>query len=301
MPRVSVVIPAYNAARYVGAAIESVLAQTAADLEAVVVDDGSKDDTESVVRRYGTRVRYLRQENAGVAVARNRGLAESRGHWVGFLDADDTWLPRKLEHQLEALEERPGPRACYSAFTVVDPELRPLEVRHSPRQGPILEDLLLRGNVVGSICTVLCERALFDAAGGFDPALSQCADWDMWIRLSLLTDFAYLDEPLVTYRRHATNMSSDIGLYERDSLRLFEKAFALPGLPPELLRRRSEAYGRMFLVLAGSYYHAGALGDALRCAGRSLSHDPSRIGYMLGYPWRRASRGRGAAPPAAGG
>jgi glycosyltransferase involved in cell wall biosynthesis len=291
MPLVSVVIPSYNAARYVGAAIESVLAQTAADLEVVVVDDGSSDDTERIVRGYGPKVRYLRQQNAGVAAARNHGLAESRGRLVGFLDADDTWLPRKLERQTAALAARPELRACYSAFTAVDHDLRPLGVRRSPRVASMLEDLLLRGNVVGSICTVLCEKALFDAAGGFDRALSQCADWDMWIRLSLLTDFLYLDEPLVTYRQHATNMSRDIRLYEKDSMLLLDKAFALPGLPPEVRARRSEAYGRMFLVLAGSYYHAGAYADFLRCSSRALAHDPRRLGHMLGYPWRRLRRG----------
>ena len=291
MPLVSVVIPSYNAARYVGAAISSVLAQTAPDLEVVVVDDGSTDDTEAVVRRFGPAVRYHRQRHAGVAAARNRGLAESSGKYVGFLDADDTWLPHKLERQLGALQGQAAFRACYSSHVVVDPELRPLGVQRSPRVASILEDLLLRGNVIGSICTVLCERELFTATGGFDPALSQCADWDMWIRLSLLTDFCYIDEPLVTYRQHGANMSRDIKLYERDSLLLLDKAFARPGLPAALRKRRPEAYGRMFLVLAGSYYHAGAFGEFLRCAGRSLSHDPRRITYLLGYPWRRLRRG----------
>jgi glycosyltransferase involved in cell wall biosynthesis len=291
MPRVSVVIPAYNAERFVAAAIESVLAQTFKDLEVIVVDDGSRDGTGAIAARFGEPVRYLRQDNAGVAAARNRGIRESRGGLTAFLDADDTWRSDKLEKQLAALETQPQYRVCYSAFTVVDDNLDPLRIAHSSRRAGILEDLVLRGNVVGSICTVLCRRELFDLAGAFDPALSQCADWDMWIRLSLLTDFLYLDEPLVTYRQHATNMSRDIRLYEKDSMLLLDKAFALPGLPPEVRARRSEAYGRMFLVLAGSYYHAGAYADFLRCSSRALAHDPRRLGHMLGYPWRRLRRG----------
>src|SRR5690348_13396065 len=107
MPRVSVVIPSYNSAQYVGAAIESVLVQTVPDVEILVVDDGSKDATREVVARYGDRARYLYQENAGVAVARNHGIRESSGEWIGFLDADDTWLPQKLERQLAALAAAP--------------------------------------------------------------------------------------------------------------------------------------------------------------------------------------------------
>src|SRR5262245_39908172 len=103
MPNVSVVIPSYNSAAYLPAAIDSVLAQTARDLEVIVVDDGSTDDTPDVVARYGPPVRGIRQANAGVAAARNRGIAEARGRYIAFLDADDTWEPVKLERQLGEL------------------------------------------------------------------------------------------------------------------------------------------------------------------------------------------------------
>src|SRR5690349_12299252 len=103
MPEVSVVIPAFNAARYLPAALDSVLNQTARNLEILVVDDGSTDETEALLSRYGPPVHYLRQENQGVSVARNLGIKQSRGRFVGFLDADDTWLPHKLERQLETL------------------------------------------------------------------------------------------------------------------------------------------------------------------------------------------------------
>lgn len=290
MPLVSVVIPTYNAERYLGAAIESVLGQTATDLEVVVVDDGSTDGTEGVVRSYRDRVKYLKQENTGVAVARNRGIAESRATYVAFLDADDTWLPGKLERQLEALKSNGRYRLCYAAHAVVDDDLRPLGVRHSPRRSTMIEDLILLGNVVGSICTVLCERNLFDQAGGFDPGLSQCADWEMWLRLAMLTDFLYLDEPLVTYRQHGTSMSRNIPLYERDSMHLLDKAYQLPGLPQSIRDRKGLAYGRMYMVLAGSYWHAGSLLDFMRCARRVVENDPRQLAYLLAFPWRRASR-----------
>jgi glycosyltransferase involved in cell wall biosynthesis len=292
MPSVSVVIPAYNAERFLAAAIESVLAQTFADLEVIVVDDGSTDGTASVVESYGQRVTYIRQANSGVAAARNRGIAASTGAYVGFLDADDTWLPHKLDRQLSALREHPTHHACYSSFLVVDLRLEPLRVQPSPRSGPLLEDLLLIGNVVGCP-TVICERALFERAGGFDPELSQCADWDMWIRLGLLTDMLYLDEPLASYRQHADNMSRDIPRYERDAFRVLDKAFEHPELPVTLRSRRNEAYGRMYLVLAGSYYHAARYRDSLRCAARALALHPLQATYLLGFPVRRMSRALG--------
>jgi len=289
-PEVSVVIPTYNSARYLPAAIESVLVQTFKDHEILVVDDGSTDDTPRIVDPFRPAVRYLRQPNRGVAAARNRGLAESRGRYVAFLDADDTWLPTKLEKQTRALAEAPSIRASYSAFFVVDEDLRILGVRRGPAPTSLLTALLTQGNVVGSICTVLCERPLFDLAGGFDPALSQCADWDMWVRLALGTEFLYLDEPLATYRQHSTNMSRNVARLEHDSLRLLEAAFLNPALPPPLRPRRREAFGRNYRVLAGSYFGVGQYRDFLRCAYQALRLDPRQIGYFLAFPARFARR-----------
>lgn len=290
MPEVSVIIPAHNSARYVGAAIESVLGQTFRDLEVLVVDDGSTDDTPKVTSRYGPPVRYVRQENQGVSVARNQGLELAVGRYVGFLDSDDTWFPGKLERQLLGLEAARGIRACYSSFLAVDDQLSPLGVRRSRRTGHLLADLILRGNVVGSICTVLCERSLFEAVGGFDPRLSQCADWDMWVRLARHTDFLYIDEALVTYRQHDANMSRRPDLLERDSLRVLEKGFSLPGLRDDVRRQRRRAFGRNYMVLAGTYFVARHPMDFLRCAVRALLLDPRQAAHLAAFPLRRLQR-----------
>jgi len=292
MPEVSVIIPAYNAAAYLPAAIDSVLAQTYSDLEVLVIDDGSTDDTEAVMRGYGSPVRYFRQPNGGVSLARNRGIEESRGRYAAFLDADDTWFPMKLERQLQALREHPEFKLCYSAFLRVDNELRPLGVERGKSTGNDLESLLTRGNVVGSICTVLCERELFAHTGGFDPHLSQCADWDMWIRLAVFTPFFYLVEPLVTYRQHTANMSHNVSLLERDSWRVLEKGFAMPGLSHSILVQRQTAFARNYMVLAGSYYHAGDYGALMRCLAQALALDPCQVTYLLGFPGRVWGRWR---------
>lgn len=290
MPEVSVVIPTYNSAKYVVEAVESVLAQTWQDLEILVIDDGSTDDTEQVMRRYEAPVRYLRQENGGVAVARNRGIQESLGRYVAFLDADDTWLPHKLARQMEALRQQPHHRACYSAFTVVDAELNPIGISRSQGEGAALEDLLTRGNVVATPSTVICERSLFDLAGGFDPALSQCADWDMWVRLAAQTEFLYVDESLVTYRQHGTNMSRNAPLLEHDSLQVLHKGFAMPELSESLRAQRSAAFARNYMVLAGTYFHAQRYRDFLRCAALAVTMDFHQIHYLTAFPMRMAAR-----------
>jgi glycosyltransferase involved in cell wall biosynthesis len=290
MPEISVVIPTYESARYVGAAIESVLAQTHGDFEIIVVDDGSKDATAAVVAGYADpRVRYVRQENSGVAVARNRGMAEATGRWVAFLDADDTWYPEKLARQMAALRES-GSRFCYSAYMEVDANLSPRGIKRSVRHAAALEDLLLRGNIVGSICTVVCDRELILATGGFDRRLSQCADWNMWVRLASSTDFTYIDEPLVTYRQHAASMSRNAPLMEFDSLLVLDSGFALPDLPANIRAKKREAYGRAYTVLAGTYFQAGQYASFVRCAFRALLLQGSQIRYFAQYPARVLKR-----------
>lgn len=294
MPEVSVVIPAYNAQAYLGSALDSVFAQTFRDFEVVVVDDGSTDGTPRVAAAYGDTLQYFRQANAGVACARNRGIEASGARYIAFLDADDTWLPEKLERQLSHLARSPQHQACYSAHAVVAEDMRPLRLSRSRRSASLLEDLILRGNVIGSVCTVLCERSLFDEVGGFDTALSQCADWDMWIRLATRTDFLYLDEALATYRQHAFNMSRNAPLYERDVRLLLDKAFSMP-LPASVRARRAEAWGRAYMVLAGTYFHAGQYRDFLRCAHRAVLFHPRQMAYLLRYPLRWFER-RGRRP-----
>ncbi len=288
-PTVSVIIPVFNGAAYVGAAIDSVLRQEMDGVEVVVVDDGSTDATPDVLRTFGTAVRPLRQENQGVARARNAGAALGRGQYLAFLDADDLWRPGKLARQLGALAEQPSAQACATAFEVVDDQLRPLEVRGGVEVG--LDDLLLRGNLIGTPSTVMVERGLFEAVGGFDPALSQCADWDLWIRLRTRTRLAAVREPLVLYRSHPGNMSRSVPLLETDGRRVLEKAFAMD-LPEELRDQRKRAFAANDMVLAGSYFHAGRRADAMRCAIRALGGDWRQAGRLAGFPFRAGSRSR---------
>lgn len=290
MPEVSVIIPTYNSGRYLTDAVDSVLAQTYKDFEVLVIDDGSTDDTGTVMGRYRSPVRYISQQNGGVSAARNRGIEESRGRYIAFLDADDVWYPQKLERQVAALEEHTDCRACYSAFTVADSDLVPIGMSRDRRRGPALEDLLTRGNSVGTPSSVLCERSLFVIAGEFDPSLSQCADWDMWIRFAANTNLLYLDEPLVAYRQHPDSMSRSAPLLERDSLLVLKKGYALADLPASLRARRRAAYARNYMVLAGTYFHSRSYCHFVRCAARAIALDFRQISYLMAYPARLVTR-----------
>ncbi len=290
MPTVSVVIPTYNSARYLAEAVDGAVNQTFKDIEILVIDDGSTDDTQDVVRRYGAAIRCISQENKGVAVARNHGIAESRGRYVAFLDADDVWRPEKLEKELRALEGHSEFQACYTAIQVLDGRRQPFVVTRRNDGVPTLEALLRHGNVVGTPSTVVCRRVLFSRVGAFDPGLSQCADWDMWVRLAAVTEFLYLNEPLVTYRQHGSNMSRDPALLERDSLRVLEKAFSLPVISASLRAKRSAAFARNYMVLAGTYFHAGHYRDFVRCVIRAVSLDARQLGYLAAFPARAVRR-----------
>jgi len=139
---------------------------------------------------------------------------------------------------------------------------------------------------------VLCKRELLDAVGGFDADLSMCADWDLWLRLATLTEFLYLDELLIQYRQHATNMSRQVALLEHDSLRLLEKGFAVPDLPESLRAQRRVALARNGMVLAGSYFAIGQYWNFVRCAARAISADVHQLGHLLAYPARLVARVR---------
>lgn len=285
-PTVSVIIPTYNSIKYLIVAIESVLNQTFKDYEILIIDDGSTDDTKESLAGFGDLITYIYQENAGVSAARNHGIKMARGKYVAFLDADDYWLPEKLEKQVAALENG-SCKACYSSFTIGDEDLKPISVQYSRRLGKTLEDLLLYGgNTVGTPSTVIVETELVKKEN-FDPTLSHGADWEMWIRLATYTEFLYIEEPLIIYRTHESNMSKNAVLQEKDCIAVMEKGFALPNLPREIKNKERKAFAETYMVLAGNYFQAKMFSSFFRCVRNSLSLDFKKVSYLLRFPLRR--------------
>lgn len=231
MPDVSVVIPVYNQETYLGAAIDSVFAQTYQDFEVIVVDDGSTDRTPEVIASYGSRVRAVRQANAGNASAFNRGVGVARGRWVGWLGSDDMWEPTKLERQMDALRSRPDAGLIYTDVVTVDAEGRAMYTTKfpCPSERTACLRLLLRKNFI-NVSTALIRRDVFDAIGFFDEKDWLCADYDMWLRIAERYDILWVPEPLIRYRVHPGQLSRKGAELERGNKRAAMRALRRVGL-----------------------------------------------------------------------
>jgi glycosyltransferase involved in cell wall biosynthesis len=273
---VSAVIPVYNGERYLADAIRSVLNQSLAVIECLVIDDGSDDRTPEVAHQFGPEVTYVRRDRGGVSAARNDGARRSQGEFVGFLDHDDQWLPEKLERQLHELQQRPAAMAL-CAMAVIGQAGQELGTIRLQAQSDLVTGMLTFDGTRTVSCssTGVVRRAEFLAAGGFDPALSMSADWDLLLRMLLNGGIAYVDEPLVLYRLHDANMSRNVKVMEHDMRYAFAKAFADPRLPDSARRRKRHAYGRLYRMLAGSYRDAGHRADAARALIAAVRHEPS--------------------------
>jgi glycosyltransferase involved in cell wall biosynthesis len=197
--QVSVIIPAFNAGRFIAEAVDSVLAQTVPAAEVIVIDDGSTDDTQQCLRPYGDRITYTWQRNQGVAAARNHGLKRAQGDFVAFLDADDYWHPQKLELQLKAFSQNPS-------LGLLGTEVFDWPAADLPKpndDGSFIVDVPWRNLVVRNCFTtsaVMIRRELLQRVGLFDTNLHGPEDYDFWLRLSEVAGSANLKRPLTGYR-----------------------------------------------------------------------------------------------------
>jgi len=211
---VSVIIPTYNRAAMLREAIESVRQQTVKDVEVLVVDDGSTDETPRVVQEFGDFVTYLRQDNGGVAAARNRGIQAAHGHYIAFLDSDDLWLPHKLERQIDYLRDHPEIGLLYARMWSYDVE-KPSERRLDPYVVATNFTELLNGPNAVTTSTVVVRRECLETVGVFNPAIRAAEDHELWLRIARRFAIGFLDEPLAEYRRHSKSINNDLtSLYE---------------------------------------------------------------------------------------
>jgi len=221
-PAVSVIVPCYNAESYLAETIQSVLEQSYPDFELILVDDGSTDRTGEILASFSDpRARVYRQANAGVSTARNRGVAESCGRYLAFLDSDDVWLPRKLERQVRVLEEDPAVGLVYSDVFVMDEAGRPegtFSERMALPRGWVFRGLLARNFIATS--TVVMRRAVFDAVGPFVPfRVSQ--DYDLWLKCAARYPVERVPEPLVRYRRRPGGISRRVMIPLEECLEIY--------------------------------------------------------------------------------
>jgi glycosyltransferase involved in cell wall biosynthesis len=208
--RVSIIIPAYNAERYIAETVESVLAQSFRDLECIVIDDGSTDRTAEIAGGFGERVRYIRQENAERSAARNRGLAVASGEYIGFLDADDILLPEKIREQGDFLDAHPGYDVVYSRVSYFsgNGKLGRYSVRRATPSGDIVP-FLIWSNFI-TMNSPLFRRGAIERVGGFNVSLCRYEDWDLLLRLALSgSRFGFTDSLHCLCRMHGENTVTD--------------------------------------------------------------------------------------------
>ncbi|HTS03109.1 MAG TPA: glycosyltransferase family A protein [Thermoanaerobaculia bacterium] len=275
----SVVIPVFNADRYLGEAIRSALVQTRPPLEILVVDDGSTDSSRAVAERFGGVVRVLSGPNAGPSAARNRGVREARGSWIAFLDGDDRWEPEYLEAADVHLGANPGVGVLCFGVRVLEGGRPTAHVIHKRTAGAAYSTAGMLEGDVGTICTPLVARDVFLAVGGFDETVRANEDGHLWLRLSLVTEVHQDPRVLLLYRRHAENASGDLLANARESVRSLERLEAAhPEFASEFRRPMRRLRGKEYLRLGRELLVRGADLPAARAALRvAVTHRPSRL------------------------
>lgn len=290
-PLVTTVMPAYNCARFVGEAIESILAQSYKPVEIVVVDDGSTDGTRDVVRRFGGKVRLLEHEHGGPAAARNAGIAAARGELIAFLDADDLWKDNKLELQAP-LFENPQVGLVYGNFDYIDEDSRLIRTRLGRwYRGRIFRWIMKYG--LAWTGTVVVRRAVFDRVGGFDESMPVAEDWDMWLRVSAFYEADYDIHTLSSYRMREGSLLGGVEFIDW-LIRGLKKNYHLHGKEAGM---RAGEYRRL---LAHYYYRLGncklpgAIGKRNRdYLWRAIRTNPLHFKALRAYFWGLCAYWRG--------
>lgn len=263
---VSVVIPAYNYARYLPKAIDSVLLQEYRNYEIIVVDDGSTDNTAEVVAAYGDKVRYIHQTNAGLPAARNTGVKAACYDFVGFLDADDEWLPTMLKESMATFRRLPEEFALVACrAVVVDPNSNPINRKRYVPTAPweiTCRDLLMKSQFSPS--AVIARKCAFQTVGLFDSTLRSSEDRDMWIRILTRYRGMLNGDRLILYRRHSNNMSKNSDRMRVNTRRVLRSAFRKSYVSRTAIFFWLRIFSFNHYETAWMYQDEGRKGDALR-------------------------------------
>lgn len=231
---IDVIIPAYNAAHYLPFALESLLLQDSPDWHAVLVDDGSTDNTPAVVDNYrerlGSKLTYIRQSNRGLPAARNAAIAASHGEFLALLDADDIWLPSRVSEALEAFSRQPSLGLVYSGVTLIDQDGVPfLNFTGDARNAPENTVFKIYTSEIHLPCpTVTFRRAAIDKVGVFDETFRSTEDRDLWLRIAQHYPVAYIPRVLAQYRRSPHSMSMNHARMFEAQMQFIEKHYGTP-------------------------------------------------------------------------
>lgn len=297
-PLVSVVIPAYNGARYIAEAVESVYKQSYDNWELIVIDDGSTDNTRAVLDPYMARIRYSYQENKGTPAARNAGVAEAKGELIAFLDNDDLWLPEKLELQVQAIQRWPE---CALVFTdgkiFSDRGIR----RHSVisrrldewiRECRTADPLVIKGwltrefyylNHISSASSVLVSRECIESIGSFDETIDVADDYDLWLRIALRYPVLFLPSCLYLWRERDDSKSGPVPermpRWTEASIKVIEKH--LHAAPGEIRQAIRVHLSRMYWYCGRTYFDLDKFRASRRMLARCIRYDKAFFPAMV--------------------
>jgi cellulose synthase/poly-beta-1,6-N-acetylglucosamine synthase-like glycosyltransferase len=298
-PLVSVVVPAWNAELTIEQTLRSVASQTYRNLEILIVDDGSTDQTAAVAEQFCAaepRGRLIRKENGGVASARNRGIAEAKGEWIAPVDADDLWHPTKIQKQLavaRAASDRPGFVYCWRRLIDRDGRIVASGLRCAFEGSAFTR--LGYVNAVECGSSLLIARKVLLEIGGYDETLRArhaqgCEDMLLQLKIARRFPIAVVREHLVAWRLHDTNMSSDFDQMARSFSLVLQKLAAEGTAVPPLAARRAMA--KIVFELAEQRAVTRRIGAMIACLSRAVALDPLRSGALLAYRAARFATGR---------
>jgi glycosyltransferase involved in cell wall biosynthesis len=276
-PLVSIVIPAYNHARYLDEAISSVLGQSYASVELIVLDDGSRDDTRKVLQRYGTRFYWESQPNIGQSATLSKGWTKAHGEILGYLSADDRLEPSAVAESVAALGAHPDVVATYCDFNLIDPRSQVVRRVRAPEYD-------YRSMLVTVTCApgpgAFFRRSAYEKTGPWDRSLRQMPDYDFWLRLGLQGAFVRIPKPLAAFRIHEASQTYGIVSAERamEPVVILSRAFEHPELPQALKPLRNEAMANASLIAAQLHLRAGRFRDGWRAVRFAAKSDPRVLG-----------------------
>lgn len=264
LPLVSIIIPNYNHARYLGDAIHSVLNQAYRNFEIIVVDDGSTDDSRAVAEQFGDRVKYIYQANAGLSAARNTGIRHAQGSLIGVLDADDMYEAEYLRILIGSLQENPDADGIYCGYQFADEQRNLLpQIEARPVEPDKLYATLLEGNFFVPE-SILLRRAVYDRVGLFDELLRSCEDWDVWLRAAKKYRIIHTTQILTRHRVLPGSMSTNPSRMLTSRLAVLKKHVGDEPVSAGVSESH-RAYGRAYLASCVEFLQAGNSDRAYEC------------------------------------
>ncbi len=269
-PTVTVVLPTYNRAKYLADAVQSILNQTFPDLELIVVDDGSTDETRSLLNGFtDARIKYIYQSQQGISAAMNTGITAASGRYIARLDSDDIWLPEMLAIQVSTLENRTELGLVYAKAQGMDANGNPLsETRGLPLR--YFEDSFKSMLYHDSTCniTVVVRSEYLEKAGRYDESLPVNEDWDMWLRVARHCQFGFTDTVVARYRYHDDNITQKTSLHFSEHVsgrgKILDKIFLESDLPPSIIAIKHLVYQELYLYTGRTWLLSRNYSQAFR-------------------------------------